>query len=82
MHAGDTAAKGWSKWDLTPEDIIHMAIEESCLETNEEKDEAPPSQPFNPKPNAEVSAEEYSLWCKPWRNTLIVRLLSKKVGLK
>lgn len=59
-----------------------MAIKENGLEVNEEIDESPLPQPFNPRPNVKVIAEEYGQWCKPWRNTLIVRLLRKKVGLK
>lgn len=82
MYMGEDATKEWSGWEFTPEDIIHMAIEKNCPEINEEKDEPPPSLPFNPKPNSVVSAEEYGIWCKPWHNTLIVRLLGKKVGLK
>lgn len=60
MQTGDPTVKDWTEWDLTPEDIINMAIEENGLEINEEKVETHPLQPFNPKPIAEVSAEEYS----------------------
>lgn len=38
-----------------------MAIEENCPRLEEENGDLP-SQPFNPKSNAVVDAEEYDQW--------------------
>lgn len=37
---------------------------------------------FNPKPHVQVLVEEYEQWCRPWKNTLIVRLLGKRSSLR
>ena len=36
--------------------------------------------PFNPKPNVEVTLEEYDEWCRPQKFSLIVKLLGKRLG--
>ncbi|KAF7842041.1 hypothetical protein G2W53_004339 [Senna tora] len=36
---------------------------------------------FNPCPKLEISQEEYEEWCKPWRMSLIVGLLGKRMGV-
>ncbi|RYQ85079.1 hypothetical protein Ahy_B10g104584 isoform B [Arachis hypogaea] len=38
--------------------------------------------PFNPKPNIEVSLEEYEEWCRPWKFSLIVKPFGKLVNLQ
>ncbi|XP_057746431.1 uncharacterized protein LOC130965690 [Arachis stenosperma] len=34
---------------------------------------------FNPCPTIPVSKEEFEEWCKPWKNTLMVKVLGKRV---
>ncbi|KAL4294558.1 hypothetical protein AHAS_Ahas18G0240100 [Arachis hypogaea] len=38
-------------------------------------------KPFNPCSVISVTQEEFVEWCKPWKATLIVRVLGKRVGL-
>ena len=40
------------------------------------------SKEFDPKPNIEVSLEEFEEWCHPWKATLIVKLLGKRIGFR
>lgn len=47
-----------------------------------EKDQCEPVASSNPKPNIVVVVDEYEEWCRPSRNTLIVNLLGKNVGLR
>lgn len=56
--------------------------EEICPEVQVEEDHGSNVAPFNPKPIIEVAVDEYEEWCRPWRNTLIVNLLGKNVGLR
>ncbi|MED6160504.1 hypothetical protein PIB30_052048 [Stylosanthes scabra] len=37
---------------------------------------------FNPKPAVNILLEEYDTWCKPWKCSLIVKLLGKTVGFR
>ncbi|MED6159009.1 hypothetical protein PIB30_038318 [Stylosanthes scabra] len=37
---------------------------------------------FNPKPTFDVSLEEYDSWSKPWKSSLIVKLLGKTLGFR
>ena len=39
-------------------------------------------EPFNPGPEIPLSDEELKQWSKPWRNTLIVKVLGKRVNFK
>ncbi|KAL4307282.1 hypothetical protein AHAS_Ahas16G0262700 [Arachis hypogaea] len=38
-------------------------------------------EPFNPCPTIPISKEDFNEWCKPWRSSLYVKLLGKRVGL-
>lgn len=48
---------------------------------DEEKMNGPPEpKPFNPRPEVTFTDEELDQWSKPWRNTLIVKVLGKRVS--
>ena len=67
--------------DLSSEDIVNIVTEEySTVDMMEDLLEEP--APFDPKPKVEVSLEEYDEWCKPWKFSLIVKLLGKKLGFQ
>ena len=68
--------------NLKPEEIARAVIDEYIIE--EEGVEFGPyeSIPFNPKPEVPVSLDEFNEWCKPWKLTLIVKLLGKSLGLR
>lgn len=36
-------------------------------------------RPFNPNLVVPISVEEYDEWCRPWKYTLVVKLLRKKI---
>ena len=73
----DSLLTNGSGKDLSYEDIVNIITREyMTADSLEVLLEEPP--PFNPKPNVEVSLEEYDEWCKPWKFSLIVKLLGKK----
>lgn len=39
-------------------------------------------EPFNPYPSIPFTLKEAEEWCRPWKQSLIVRLLGKRIGLK
>ncbi|XP_057746113.1 uncharacterized protein LOC130965362 [Arachis stenosperma] len=66
---------------LSPTEIVQLVAEDYGLEEMEDvnlEEEAF----FNPKPVVEVSLEEYDQWCKPWKLSLIVKLLGKSLGFR
>ncbi|MED6205447.1 hypothetical protein PIB30_017672 [Stylosanthes scabra] len=66
---------------LSPDEIVQMVAEDyEDLEFGE-NERADPA-PFNPKPVIDVSLEEYDAWCKPWRSSLIVKLLGKTLSFR
>ncbi|RYR25096.1 hypothetical protein Ahy_B02g058720 [Arachis hypogaea] len=66
---------------LSPTEIVQLVAEDYGLEEMEDvnlEEEAP----FNPKSVVEVSLEEYDQWCKPWKLSLIVKLLGKSLEFR
>ncbi|RYR27977.1 hypothetical protein Ahy_B01g052053 [Arachis hypogaea] len=67
---------------LNPENIVEM-VAEDYLSDHEIGDLGTESRaPFNPKPSIEVTLEEYDEWCRPWKQTLIVKPLGKRINLQ
>lgn len=67
---------------LKPEKIVQYVTEEVFPELRTEKENETLMWDFNPKPHVQVSTEEYEQWCKPWKNTLVVRLPGKRTYLR
>ncbi|KAL4292774.1 hypothetical protein AHAS_Ahas18G0061700 [Arachis hypogaea] len=66
---------------LSLTEIMQLVAEDYGLEEKEDvnlEEEAP----FNPKSVVEVSFEEYDQWCKPWKLSLIVKLLGKSLRFR
>ncbi|KAJ1426552.1 hypothetical protein SESBI_10296 [Sesbania bispinosa] len=68
--------------DDEPEDTIRAINDELFPDHMDSEDEMPATSEFNPNPEIKITREEFEDWCKPWRNTLIVRLLGKRMGLR
>ncbi|RYR74916.1 hypothetical protein Ahy_A02g009626 [Arachis hypogaea] len=66
---------------LNPEEIVEMETEEYMSESESLDLDLSDQAPFNPKPNIEVTLEEYDEWCRPWKQALIVKPLGKKINL-
>ncbi|KAL4359393.1 hypothetical protein AHAS_Ahas08G0072900 [Arachis hypogaea] len=66
---------------LNIEDIVQMISEDYESEFEKDKLAEEPLAPFNPKPVIKVSLEEYDEWCRPWKFSLIVKPLGKKISL-
>ncbi|KAK7275492.1 hypothetical protein RIF29_16611 [Crotalaria pallida] len=45
-----------------------------------ESEEQTGSLPFDPCPEITVTKEEFDSWCKPWRSSLMVKVLGKRVN--
>lgn len=67
---------------LKPEEIVQIVTEDVFPESRVDNDKDSSMWEFNPKPNVNVSVEEYEQWCRPWKNTLIVRLRGKRTSLR
>ncbi|MED6175226.1 hypothetical protein PIB30_076413 [Stylosanthes scabra] len=66
---------------LSPDEIVQM-VAKDYEEFDFEGKESVDTSPFNPKPTIEVTLEEYDSWCKPWKSSLIVKLLRKTLGFR
>ncbi|KAJ1429963.1 hypothetical protein SESBI_08025 [Sesbania bispinosa] len=65
-----------------PEDIVTAVSEELFPGFDDSDDDCSNQEDYNPNPEVQISLEEYQDWCKPWRDTLIVNLLGRKVSLR
>ncbi|KAL4287915.1 Retrovirus-related Pol polyprotein [Arachis hypogaea] len=75
----DSLMHGDTGMVLSSDEIVQMVTEEYDMEEvtgGGNTDLAP----FNPKPVVDVSLEEYDMWCKSWKGSLIVKLLEKTIG--
>ncbi|RYR25694.1 hypothetical protein Ahy_B02g059655 [Arachis hypogaea] len=66
---------------LNPEEIVDMVAEDYLSEEDLMESEEDEKTPFNPMPKIEVTLEEYDQWCRPWKQSLIVKPLGKKLNL-
>lgn len=73
---------GTQHFDLEPQELVKLVTEEIFPELRKEAEEMMHPLELNLKPDVKVSVEEYEAWCRPWRNTLIVRSVGKKIGLR
>ncbi|KAJ1384001.1 hypothetical protein SESBI_42905 [Sesbania bispinosa] len=64
------------------EDMVRAITEELFPAIQDSDEESPNPEAFNPYPEVQISYEEYENWCKPWKNTLIVKLLGRKLSLR
>ncbi|RYQ91951.1 hypothetical protein Ahy_B09g098023 [Arachis hypogaea] len=77
----DSLLMGGAGISLLPEEIDHMVAEDYILE--EISDEGTgKAAPFDPKPEVEVSLAEYGESCRPWKLSLIVKVLGKNIGFR
>ncbi|RYR05428.1 hypothetical protein Ahy_B06g085290 [Arachis hypogaea] len=67
---------------LNPKETADMVAEEYVQEKESFDASSETETPFNPKPNIEVSLEEYEDWCRPWKRSLIVKPLEKNLNLQ
>ena len=67
---------------MTPEEIAKMVVEEYTVSEflEQEMEESIPQ--FDPKPSILVTVEEYDEWCRPWKMSLIVKLMGKRLSLR
>ncbi|KAJ1409850.1 hypothetical protein SESBI_22478, partial [Sesbania bispinosa] len=70
------------KFDLQPDEIVRMVTEELFLDLDYYRNNVQEKKVFNPNPTVNVELEEYERWCTPWKYSLIVRLMGKRVGLR
>ncbi|RYQ99916.1 hypothetical protein Ahy_B07g087927 [Arachis hypogaea] len=67
---------------LNPDEIVELVAEDYIAESDPMDMNMENQTPFNPKPNIEVSLEEYEEWYRPWKFSLIVKPLGKLVNLQ
>ncbi|XP_057432215.1 uncharacterized protein LOC130724967 [Lotus japonicus] len=67
---------------FSPQEILESVHEDLCLNDAGDRGLTKARGPFNPNPIIPISIEEYSEWCRPWKNSLIVKLLGKKLGFR
>ncbi|XP_057744969.1 uncharacterized protein LOC130962820 [Arachis stenosperma] len=67
---------------LNPDEIVELVAEDYVAESDPMDMNMEIQTPFNPKPNIEVSLEEYEEWCRPWKFSLIIKPLGKLVNLQ
>ncbi|XP_015962326.1 uncharacterized protein LOC107486291 [Arachis duranensis] len=77
----DRLLMGGAGTSLSLEEIVQMVAEDYMLE-EVSKDGVGRAAPFNPKPEVEVSLAEYDEWCRPWKLSLIVKVLGKNIGFR
>ncbi|KAJ1375401.1 hypothetical protein SESBI_51049 [Sesbania bispinosa] len=68
--------------DISPDEMVQAVIEDLFHDLDNSNDEDPNLEDFNPNPEVQVTYEEYKDRCKPWRNTLIAKLLGRKISLR
>ncbi|KAJ1385537.1 hypothetical protein SESBI_41602 [Sesbania bispinosa] len=71
-----------SSFELHPEEIVRMVTEELFPDMDNARNNENFRKVFNPNPNVKVGLEEYERWCNPWKYSLIVRLMGKRVGFR
>ncbi|KAJ1382730.1 hypothetical protein SESBI_43986 [Sesbania bispinosa] len=68
--------------NLNPEDMVKAVTYDLFPELSNSDDNGDVSTEFIPKPEVSISHEEYENWCKPWKNTLIVKLLGRRISFR
>lgn len=67
---------------FSPHEIIDLVREELCVGDPMDAIQEMDKGPFNPNPVVPISLEEYEEWCRPWKFSLVVKLLGKRIGFK
>ncbi|KAJ1413202.1 hypothetical protein SESBI_19747 [Sesbania bispinosa] len=69
-------------FDLQLEEIVRLVMDELYLDMEHLYGNDQGRRLFNPNPTVQVKLEEYEQWCGPWKFSLIVRLMGKKMGVQ
>lgn len=77
LIAGETHDSSFS-----PKEIIDLVREELAVGISDPNQPRLERGPFNPNPVIPISLEEYDEWCRPWKYTLVVKLLGKNIGFR
>ncbi|KAF7824563.1 hypothetical protein G2W53_022707 [Senna tora] len=73
---------GTQDFESGTEDMVVLNATENVVPQEEMSDgKVYGNDTFKPCPKMEILQEEYEEWCKPWRMSLIVRLLGKRMGV-
>ncbi|XP_057426505.1 uncharacterized protein LOC130719928 [Lotus japonicus] len=67
---------------FTDQEIVDLVREELMVGGLDFEEAQKERGPFNPNPVVPISLEEYEQWCRPWKFTLVVKLLGKRIGFK
>lgn len=74
----DDIVNGWKK--LFAKQNGEKSEERGAERSNEKEDDVHDEDMINGKyPTLKITAEQYSAWCKPWSNSLIIKLLGISV---
>ncbi|KAJ1403376.1 hypothetical protein SESBI_27380 [Sesbania bispinosa] len=71
-----------SSSEFLPEEIVRMVTEELFPDLNIAEGNYHEKNIFNPNPIVNVKLEEYGKLCNPWKYSLIVRLMGKRMGFR
>ncbi|KAJ1376734.1 hypothetical protein SESBI_49638 [Sesbania bispinosa] len=69
-------------FDLDPTEIVCMVTEEMFPEMDSSKKNDQYGKAFNPNPTVKVALVEYEEWCHPWKYSLIVKLMGRRVWFR
>lgn len=67
---------------FSPQESINLVREELIVGFSDSSLPKANPGPFNPNPVVPISLEEYDEWCRPWKYTLVVKLLGKNIGFR
>ncbi|XP_057441868.1 uncharacterized protein LOC130733658 [Lotus japonicus] len=67
---------------FSPQEIIDLVRDELVVGNPETEEPKTDRGAFNPKPVVPISLEEYEEWCRPWKYSLVIKLLGKRIGFK
>ncbi|KAJ1442466.1 hypothetical protein SESBI_00826 [Sesbania bispinosa] len=79
VHRSAKKIKDKPSLELQPEEIVRMVTEELFPDMDISNNNDHGDMEFDPNPNVHVEFEEYENWCGPWKYSLIVRLMGKRV---
>ncbi|KAJ1436414.1 Zinc finger, CCHC-type [Sesbania bispinosa] len=85
LHGGsykDKVMEIDSNFNFQPEEIVRMVTEELFPDMDHAKNNENIRKEFNSNPTVNVELEEYEQWCNPWKYSLIVKLMGKRMGLR
>ncbi|XP_057444295.1 uncharacterized protein LOC130736485 [Lotus japonicus] len=67
---------------FSPQEIIDLVSEELIVGDFDKGKQVEEKRVFDPSPVVPISLEEYEEWCRPWKFSLVIKLLGKKIGFK